>query len=123
MSSSAEAVAINSEGGSRRSTARRLRTRRTVEVPKALEYVFLALLAWLPLPIGGHADWAAALAATLTGVLLVVWLVVAWRRALPLDVPFVFLPAALLVAGVAVWSVLQVTPGVLPAAWNHSIWT
>jgi O-antigen ligase len=123
ISSSAEAVAINSEGGSRRSTARRLRTRRTVEVPKALEYVFLALLAWLPLPIGGHADWAAALAATLTGVLLVVWLVVAWRRALPLDVPFVFLPAALLVAGVAVWSVLQVTPGVLPAAWNHSIWT
>jgi len=122
MSSSAETVAINSEGGARRSTARRSRTRRKAETPKALEYAFLALLAWLPFPIGGHADWAAALAATLTGVLLLAWLIVAWRRALPLDVPVVLLPAGLLVAGVAVWSVLQVTPGVLPAEWNHPIW-
>lgn len=128
MSSSVETVAIDpdrgaSGNGSGRSTVRRSRQRRTAETPKMLVYAFLALLAWLPLPIGGHADWAASLAATLTGVLLLVWLVVAWRRALPLDVPFVLLPAALLVAGVAVWSVLQVTPGVLPETWNHPIWT
>jgi O-antigen ligase len=122
MSSSAEQAAIGPRGGAPRSTARRSRTRRTNETPKALHYAFLALLAWLPLPIGGHADWAAALAATLTGMLLVVWLGVAWRRALPLDVPFVLVPAGLLLAGVAVWSVLQVTPGVLPAEWNHPIW-
>ena len=122
MSSSADTMAIDPDGGSSRSTARRSRKRRTAETPKVLEYAFLTLLAWLPLPIGGHADWAAALAATLTGILLVVWLAVAWRRALPLDVPFVLLPAALLVAGVAVWSVLQVTPGVLPAEWHHPIW-
>lgn len=122
MSSSADTAAIDPDGGSPRSTARRSRTRRTSETPEALHYAFLALLAWLPLPIGGHADWAAALAATLTGVLLVVWLVMARRRALPLDVPFVLVPAALLVAGVAIWSVLQVTPGVLPAEWTHPIW-
>ena len=132
MSSSADPITIDSDSRSRQSTARqstarqstarRSRTRRSAETPKALDYAFLALLAWLPLPIGGHADWAASLAATLTGVLLLIWLVTARRRALPLDVPFVLLPAALLVAGVAVWSVLQVTPGILPAEWDHPIW-
>ena len=122
MSSSADTVVVDPDGQSRRTTARRSRTRKASETPKALHYAILAVLAWLPLPIGGHAEWAAALAATLTGVLLVVWLVVAWRRSLPFDVPFVLLPAALLVAGVAGWSVLQVTPGVLPATWNHPIW-
>ena len=30
--------------------------------------------------------------------------------------------AALLIAGVSVWSLLQVTPGFLPEAWSHPIW-
>jgi O-antigen ligase len=122
MSSSADPVSVDRDGQVRRTTARRSRSQESRKTPKTLHYATLALLAWLPLPMGGHADWAAALAATLTGVLLLAWLVVAWRRSLTLDVPFVLLPAALLVAGVAVWSVLQVTPGVLPATWNHPIW-
>lgn len=129
MSSSAETVAISSDGQShpkptrsRRTTTRSARSRRVGETSRPLQYATIALLAWLPLPIGGHAEWAASLAATLTGALLLAWLVVAWRRSLTLDVPFVLLPAGLLMAGVAVWSILQVTPGVLPAAWNHPIW-
>lgn len=122
MSSSADTMSIDRDGQARRTTAKRSRSQKSSDTPKALQYATLVLLAWLPLPIGGHADWAAALAATLTGVLLLAWLVVAWRRSLTLAVPFVLLPAALLVAGVAGWSVLQVTPGVLPAEWNHPIW-
>ena len=123
MSSSADPVTLERDGSTSRTTTRRSRSQRRSEAPKALHYATFALLAWLPLHAGGHADWAAALAATLTGVLLLAWLVVAWRRSLTLAVPFVLLPAALLVAGVAGWSVLQVTPGVLPATWNHPIWT
>jgi O-antigen ligase len=122
MSSSADTVSIDRDEQVRRTTTRRSRSRKSSETPKVLPYATLALLAWLPFPIGGHADWAAALAATLTGVLLLAWLIVAWRRSLTLAVPFVLLPAGLLVAGVAGWSVLQVTPGVLPVTWNHPIW-
>jgi O-antigen ligase len=133
MSSNAETVAIGSTGhssttatrGRRRtmkSTHKSARSQRTGETPRTLHYATIALLAWLPLPIGGHADWAAALAATSTGLLLIAWLVMAWRRSLTLDVPFVLLPAALLMAGVAAWSILQVTPGLLPAAWHHPVW-
>lgn len=127
MPSSAETVTSSlEEAGSTASRPRRLtrkgRRARTSETPRTIHYVTIALLAWLPAPIGGYADWAASLAATLTGILLLAWLLVAWRRSLTLDVPFVLLPAALLVAGVAVWSVLQVTPGILPEAWNHPIW-
>ena len=120
MASGAESGRMGGEQVAGRSGPRA--RRQSVELPSWLPYATIALLAWLPLPIGGHADWAASLAATLTGCLLLAWLVVAWRRSLPLDVPLVFLPAALLVTGVAAWSVLQVTPGVLPAAWNHPIW-
>jgi O-antigen ligase len=133
MSSNAETGAFGSAGqssitatrGRRRTTKsahKSARSRRTGETPRALHYATIALLAWLPLPIGGHADWAAALAATLVGVLLIAWLVMAWRRSLTLEVPFVLLPAALLMAGVAAWSILQVTPGLLPAAWHHPVW-
>lgn len=127
MSNSAELVTSIQQSGTKASRSlhaprKTMRSRRTSETPKILQYATIAVLAWLPLPIGGNAEWAAALAASLTGGLLLAWLVVAWRRSLTLDVPFVLLPASLLVAGVAVWSVLQVTPGVLPAAWNHPIW-
>jgi O-antigen ligase len=88
----------------------------------AVHYTTIALLAWLPLPIGGHADWAASLSASLAGLLLLVWCVVAWRGSLTLNVPFVLLPAALLIAGVVGWSALQATPGILPAGWVHPIW-
>jgi O-antigen ligase len=130
MSSNVETVAFGSAGQSsttatrrRRRTMKLARSRRTGETPRTLHYATIALLAWLPLPIGGHADWAAALAATLVGLLLIAWLVMAWRRSLTLDVPFVLLAAALLMAGVVAWSILQVTPGLLPAAWRHPVWT
>ncbi len=125
MSSRAETVPASSRGRARtaaRPEPERRRRRRAGEPPRALPYATIALLAWLPLPIGGHAPWAAALAAALTGLLLLLWLLAAWRRSLQVDVPAVLLPAALLVAGVAGWSILQVTPGVLPAGWSHPIW-
>lgn len=129
MSSRAETVAASSHERSRAAPTRtprpapeRAHAGRAGETPKALPYATIALLAWLPLPIGGHAPWAASLAAALTGLLLLLWLLVAWRRSLQVDVPAALLPATLLVAGVAGWSILQVTPGVLPAEWNHPIW-
>jgi O-antigen ligase len=96
--------------------------RSSSEAPAWLSYATIALLAWLPLPIGGYADWAAALAATLTGLLLLAWLTVAWRRSLLLAMPRVLPLSALLVMGAAAWSVLQAVPGVLPPEWNHPIW-
>jgi O-antigen ligase len=89
--------------------------------PMVLHCAVIALLAWLPLPIGGHADWAAALGASLTGLLLLVWCVGAWRRSLTLDVPLVLLPTAMLITGIVGWSALQATPGILPADWVHPI--
>ena len=109
-----------SRSGERRS--RKGVRRSSSEAPTWLVYATIALLAWLPLPIGGIADWAAALAATLTGLLLLAWLIVAWWRSLPLTMPLVLPLSALLVMGVVAWSVLQATPGLLPAEWNHPIW-
>lgn len=102
--------------------ASRRQRRRAADLPRWLPYTTIALLAWLPFPIGGHAEWAASLAACLVGLLLALWCVVAWRRSLAVDVPVVLPLAALLVAGVAAWSILQVTPGVLPVEWAHPIW-
>lgn len=121
MTSSSVEMAMVEESSEGERSSRRAR-RRASEAPKPLLYATLGLLAWLPLPIGGHADWAAALAACLVGVLLALWCVAAWRRSLPVDVPIVLPLAALLVAGVAGWSMLQVTPGILPADWSHPIW-
>ncbi len=125
------AAEVEVEGG----TERRRRVRRTgggrrrsrhrhgtAGLPKVLLYATVALLAWVPLPIGGHADWAASLAACLIGALLLAWCIVATRRSLVPPVPWVLLPAALLMLLVAAWSLLQVTPGILPEAWNHPIW-
>lgn len=129
MASSAETVTGSTDeqvrsgsGRTRITRSKRTRSRRAGEAPRTLHYATIALLAWLPLPIGGHADWAAALAATATGLLLLAWLAAAWRRSLTLDLPAVLLLAAALVAGVVGWSILQVTPGILPAAWSHPIW-
>ncbi|MEZ5905066.1 MAG: hypothetical protein R3C69_08190 [Geminicoccaceae bacterium] len=63
----------------------------------------VALLAWVPLPIGGQPDWAASLAACLVAALLLGWCVVAPRRSLLPHVPAVLVLAALLVAGVSAW--------------------
>lgn len=124
-SSSAEMAMAEELPGSERDKSRhasRRARRRANDAPRALHYATLALLAWLPLPIGGHADWAASLAACLVGVLLALWCIAAWRRSLSVEVPAVLPLAALLVAGVAGWSILQVTPGVLPSEWSHPIW-
>lgn len=91
-------------------------------LPKVLLYATVALLAWVPMPIGGHADWAASLAACLVAILLLAWCSVAPRRSLVPHVPVVLLPAAVLMLLVAAWSLLQVTPNILPEAWNHPIW-
>ena len=109
-------------GGTDERRVRRGLRRSSSEAPTWLVYAALALLAWVPLPIGGHAKWAAALAPALVGVLLLAWLYVSWRRTLPLYTPFVLSLSALLVMGVAAWSLLQVTPGILPVEWNHPIW-
>ena len=107
----------------RRRSGRRRRSHVAPDVPAGLTVSTLVLLAWLPWPIGGHAEWAAALAACATALLLIVWCVVAWRRRLDVAVPVVLLPAALAAVAVIAWSVLQVTPGVLPDEWAHPIWT
>ncbi len=105
---------------SRRGKRRRRRTK--TALPRPLLFATVALLAWVPLPIGGQPDWAASLAACLVAGLLLAWCVVAWRRSLQPQVPVVLPMAALLLAGVSAWSLLQVTPGLLPEAWSHPIW-
>ncbi len=114
-------VAGQPVGGSGERRSRKGARRSSSEAPTWLVYATLALLAWVPLPIGGYAEWASALAPTLTGLLLL-WLFFAWWRSLPLTMPAVLPLSALLVMGVAAWSVLQAMPGVLPVEWNHPIW-
>jgi O-antigen ligase len=107
-----------------RSSRRKQRRRRssTNGLPRPLLYATVALLALVPLPIGGQPDWAASLAACLVAGLLLGWCIIAPGRSLQPHVPAVLVVAALLIAGVSVWSLLQVTPGFLPEAWSHPIW-
>jgi O-antigen ligase len=123
MSRRAEAVPIEHKAGAHTITRKSTQTPRAFGILRGLAFATIALIAWLPFPIGGHAEWAAALAAFLTGLLLVVWYFAAWRHSLSVNLPFVFWPASLLVGGAVCWSILQVTPGVLPTAWNHPLWT
>lgn len=126
----AAAAEIDSDTGRRRTARRtgssRRKSRRgrggTGELPRPLLFATVALLAWVPLPIGGQPDWAASLAASLVAALLLAWCVLASRRPLVPHVPVVLLPAAVLIALVGAWSLLQVTPGLLPEAWSHPIW-
>jgi O-antigen ligase len=123
MSHSAEAVPIEHKADACRVTRKSTQSSRAFGILRGLAFATIALLAWLPFPIGGHTEWAAALAAFLTGLLLVVWYFATWHHSLSVDLPFVFWPAALLVGGAFCWSILQVTPGVLPTVWNHRLWT
>jgi O-antigen ligase len=129
MSGSAGTAGSGDDGDTRHSRARdRRRIISAIRSPAGnrvlimVHYTTIALLAWLPLPIGGHADWAASLSVSLVGLLLLVWCVVAWRFSVTLNVPLVLPPAALLIVGVVGWSVLQATPGILPAGWIHPLW-
>ncbi len=115
-----EPPVVRRSRGSRR--GKRRRRGAATSLPRPLLFATVALLAWVPLPNGGEPDWAGTLAACLVAGLLLAWCVVAERRSLQPHVPWVLPVAALLVAGVSAWSLLQVTPGLLPEAWSHPIW-
>ena len=90
MASSAEMEAGSDDQRSARPWAERVSRGRGASArggpvgaaPRPLHYATIALLAWLPMPIGGHAAWAPVLAATATGLLLFVWLIAAWEMTL-----------------------------------------
>jgi hypothetical protein len=69
MSESADAMVMGERKRSGRTPSKRTRSRRAGDTPKPFYYLTIALLAWLPLPIGGHHDRAISLAACLTGLL------------------------------------------------------
>ena len=87
-----------------------------------LAYVLLVLLVLLaPLPLGSNRDWSWSLAAALTGLVGIVWLLAGLAR--PLIVSPQLHPAIPVLFMLAVaWVVLQAT-GLTPAGWAHPLWS
>lgn len=91
--------------------------------PERLVFPPLLLLVLLsPLPLASVIDWAWALLAVLTGVLLAIWAAAtAWRgEPPPVSGNRIWLPL-ILFAAAAMWAGVQMTSST-PPQWHHPVW-
>lgn len=88
----------------------------------AAVWLFIAILAWSPFPLGGAIAWAAGLQEILIAICWLLWVLAtggAGNRTRSSN-HLIFIPAAF--AALAVfWAIVQVLPG-MPTSWTHPIW-
>jgi len=90
----------------------------------ATVWLFIAVLAWSPFPLGGAISWGAGLQEILVALCWIVWVAYSatsrggagWSGTGAVIVPLVL--AVLVLA----WAGVQMLPGV-PLAWIHPVWT
>lgn len=89
---------------------------------RAGEVLFLAVLAWAPLPYASNLPWAWSLLAALLALALLLSCLGLIRAGVAVRVPGVLWAAGLLYGAGVLWGALQGIGGWAPEGWPHPIW-
>lgn len=86
-------------------------------------WLFIAILCWVPFPLGGAIEWAAGVQALLVSICVILWLLSSSSRIndIVIGIKRIAVPFCLVFL-VILWAWIQSLP-VVPSSWAHPLWT